>query len=59
MVINTSYKVNVLLEQLERTIEVTEIDTLTVLKLIKQQLKSSTIDFIGEPLEGIQIMGIL
>ena len=59
MVINTSYKVHVLLEQLERTIEGTEIDTLTVLKLIKQQLKSSTIDFIGEPLEGIQIMGIL
>ena len=59
MVINTSYKVHVLLEQLERTIEGAEIDTLTVLKLIKQQLKSSTIDFIGEPLEGIQIMGIL
>lgn len=59
MVINTSYKVHVLLEQLDRTIKGAEIDTLTVLKLIKQQLKSSTIDFIGEPLEGIQIMGIL
>ena len=38
MVINTSYKVHVLLEQLDRTIKGAEIDTLTVLKLIKQQL---------------------
>ena len=59
MIINTSYKVHVLLEQLERTIGDSQIDTLTLLKLIKQQLKSSAIDFIGEPLEGIQIMGIL
>ena len=59
MVINTAYKVYTLLEQLERTIESREIDTLSLLKLVKQQLKSGTIDFIGEPLEGLQIMGIL
>lgn len=59
MVINTAYKVYTLLEQIERTIESREIDTLSLLKLVKQQLKSGTIDFIGEPLEGLQIMGIL
>jgi len=59
MIINTSYKVHTLIEQLDRTLGSTEIDTLSLLKLIKQQLRSGTIDFVGEPLEGLQIMGIL
>ena len=59
MVINTTYKIHTLLEQLERTLGSTEVDTLSVLKLVKQQLRSGTIDFVGEPLEGLQIMGIL
>ena len=59
MIINTSYKVHTLLEQLERTLGNAEVDTLSLLKLIKQQLRSGTIDFVGEPLEGLQIMGIL
>ena len=58
MVINTRTR-STLLEQLERTLESTEVDTLSVLKLVKQQLRSGTIDFVGEPLEGLQIMGIL
>lgn len=59
MLSNTSYKIYVLLEQIERTLDGTPVDTLSLLKLAKQQLRSGTIDFVGEPLEGLQIMGIL
>ena len=59
MIINTAYKIHTLLEQLDRSLSSQEPDSLALLKLIKQQLKQGTIDFVGEPLEGLQIMGIL
>lgn len=55
---NTAYHIHTLLAQLSRTLTV-EVDPLVLLKLIKQQLRSGTVDFVGEPLEGLQIMGIL
>lgn len=59
MIINTAYKIHTLLEQLQRSLGDQEPDSLALLKLIKQQLKQGTVDFVGEPLEGLQIMGIL
>lgn len=59
MTINTAYQIHTLLQQLERTLGSVEADELVLLKLIKQQLRAGTIDFVGEPLEGLQVMGIL
>ena len=59
MTINTAYRVHTLLQQLERTLGDVEADELVLLRLIKQQLRAGTIDFVGEPLEGLQVMGIL
>lgn len=55
---NTAYHIHTLLAQLTRTLTI-EVEPLVLLKLIKQQLRSGTVDFVGEPLEGLQIMGIL
>ena len=59
MIINTAYKLHTLLEQLQRTLGDTLPEELALFKLLKQQLRAGTIDFVGEPLEGLQVMGIL
>lgn len=58
LVQNTAYHIHTLLAQLSRTLTI-EVEPLVLLKLIKQQLRGGTVDFVGEPLEGLQIMGIL
>lgn len=55
---NTAYHLNTLIEQLTRTITYWP-DDLTVFKLMRAQLRQGALDFIGEPLEGLQVMGIL
>lgn len=59
MVQNTAHHIYTLLEQLKRTLQNTAQDPLIWIKLIKQQLRNGSIDFVGEPLEGLQVMGIL
>jgi len=59
MTMNTAYQMHTILQQLERTIGGVKADELVLLKLLKQQLRAGTIDFVGEPLEGLQVMGIL
>lgn len=59
MVMNTAFKLHTLIEQLQRTLGDTVADELALFKLLKQQLRAGTIDFVGEPLEGLQVMGIL
>lgn len=59
MTMNTAYQMHTLMQQLERTLGDVEADELVLLKLFKQQLRAGTIDFVGEPLEGLQVMGIL
>ncbi len=59
MIQNTAYHLHTLLEQMVRTLKAPYPDTLVWIKLIKQELRNGAIDFVGEPLEGLQIMGIL
>jgi hypothetical protein len=56
---NTAYELYTLLEQLLRTLRENVPEPLVWTKLVRQQLRSGTIDFVGEPLEGLQVMGIL
>lgn len=58
MIQNAAYRLNTLLEQLVRSMSQWP-DDLTLLKLIRRELQQATLDFVGEPLEGLQIMGIL
>ena len=55
---NAAYRLHTMLEQLARSIDQWP-DDLTLLKLLRRELQQGTLDFIGEPLEGLQIMGIL
>lgn len=56
---NTAYHIHTLVEQLARTLEEEWPEDLVLTKLLRQMLKQGSIDFVGEPLEGLQIMGIL